>query len=84
MTPNKMSANQLRQKILSKFNMSLGTGLGKFNDRVFRIGHLGDLNDLSLAGTLAGIEMGLEICSFPFNKGGVSKALEHLIRADQN
>jgi alanine-glyoxylate transaminase/serine-glyoxylate transaminase/serine-pyruvate transaminase len=84
MTPNKMNANQLRQKILSKFNMSLGTGLGKFNDRVFRIGHLGDLNDLSLAGTLAGIEMGLEICSFPFNKGGVSKALDHLIRADQN
>ena len=82
MTPANGSANQLRQIILSKFDMSLGTGLGKFNDRVFRIGHLGDLNDLSLAGTLSGIEMGLKICSFSFREGGVSKALDYLVRAD--
>ncbi len=82
MTPANASANQLRQIILSKFDMSLGTGLGKFNDRVFRIGHLGDLNDLSLAGALSGIEMGLKICSFSFNAGGVSKALDYLVLTD--
>jgi alanine-glyoxylate transaminase/serine-glyoxylate transaminase/serine-pyruvate transaminase len=82
MTPDKFSANQLREKILDQFNMSLGIGLGKFNDQVFRIGHLGELNDLSLTGVLSGIEMGLEICSFPFNKGGISKALDYLISAN--
>ena len=82
MTPSGASANQLRQKILDKFDMSLGTGLGKFNDQVFRIGHLGDLNDLSLAGTLSGVEMGLALCAIPFNKGGVSKALDYLMRFD--
>ncbi len=82
MTPPGASANQLRKKILDKFDMSLGTGLGKFNDQVFRIGHLGDLNDLSLTGTLSGVEMGLALCGIPFNKGGVSKALDYLMRFD--
>ncbi|MDA1331567.1 MAG: aminotransferase class V-fold PLP-dependent enzyme [Proteobacteria bacterium] len=82
MTPTGISANQLRQKILDKFDMSLGAGLGKFNDQVFRIGHLGDLNDLSLAGTLSGVEMGLALCAIPFNTGGVSRALDYLMRSN--
>jgi len=47
---------------------------------VFRIGHLGDLNDLSLVGTLAGIEMGLEIASIPHSKGGITVAMDHLLK----
>ena len=58
--------------------MSLGTGLGKLAGKVFRIGHLGDFNDLMLAGTLAGIEMGLALASVPHKKGGVLAALDHL------
>ena len=50
------------QTILERFDMSLGTGLGRLKGRVFRIGHLGDFNDLMLAGTLSGVEMGLAIC----------------------
>jgi alanine-glyoxylate transaminase/serine-glyoxylate transaminase/serine-pyruvate transaminase len=58
--------------------MSLGTGLNKVKGRVFRIGHLGDLNDLTLAGTLSGVEMGLNQSGIPFNKGGVMAALDFL------
>jgi alanine-glyoxylate transaminase / serine-glyoxylate transaminase / serine-pyruvate transaminase len=72
------SADKLRATILEHFNMPLGTGLGKLQGRVFRIGHLGDFNDLMLAGTLSGVEMGLEIDVIPYNKGGVAAALEYL------
>jgi alanine-glyoxylate transaminase/serine-glyoxylate transaminase/serine-pyruvate transaminase len=58
--------------------MSLGAGLGKLKGRVFRIGHLGDLNALTLVGTLGGVEMGLSIAGVPFRNGGVTAALEYL------
>jgi aspartate aminotransferase-like enzyme len=59
---------------------SLGTGLGRLKGRVFRIGHLGDFNDLMLAGTLGGVEMGLSLAGVPFSKGGVAAALDFLSR----
>jgi len=72
------SADRLRKVILEQFNMPLGTGLGKFQDKVFRIGHLGDFNDLMLAGTLSGVEMGMELAGVPHRKGGVAAALDFL------
>ena len=78
MMPPGHDADALRKLILERFDMSLGTGLGKLKGMIFRIGHLGDLNDLSLAGTLAGIEMGLVLAGVPFQRGGVQKALEYL------
>ena len=68
----------LREVILKSFNMSLGAGLGKIAGRVFRIGHLGDFNELTLAGTLAGVEMGLELAGVPHKAGGVAAALGYL------
>ena len=76
--PEGQNADQLRQLILERYNMSLGTGLGKVQGRVFRIGHLGDFNDLMLAGTLSGVEMGLIAAQIPFNKGGINAALDYL------
>ena len=76
--PEGHSADALRSIILDRFDMSLGNGLGRLNDRVFRIGHLGAFNDLMLAGTLAGIEMGLELAKVPHRRGGVGAALEYL------
>jgi alanine-glyoxylate transaminase/serine-glyoxylate transaminase/serine-pyruvate transaminase len=64
--------------ILARFDMSLGMGLSKLKGKVFRIGHLGDFNDLTLAGTLAGVEMGLELAGVPHQKGGVQAAMEYL------
>ena len=68
----------LRKVILDNFNMSLGSGLGKIADKVFRIGHLGDFNDLTLMGTLAGVEMGLALAKVPHQPGGVAAAMECL------
>ena len=76
--PDGHDADSLRQLILERYNMSLGTGLGKVQGRVFRIGHLGDFNDLMLAGTLSGVEMGLIGSGIPFNKGGINAALDYL------
>jgi alanine-glyoxylate transaminase/serine-glyoxylate transaminase/serine-pyruvate transaminase len=76
--PDGHDADSLRQLILERYNMSLGTGLGKVQGRVFRIGHLGDFNDLMLAGTLSGVEMGLIGAGIPFNKGGINAALDYL------
>ena len=67
--------------ILDRFDMSLGTGLGELAGRAFRIGHLGDFNDLMLAGTLSGVEMGLALAGVPFRQGGVKAALEFLAGA---
>ena len=64
--------------ILDRFDMSFGTGLGKLKGKVFRIGHLGDFNELMLAGTLCGVEMGLAAAGVPFKPGGVQAALEYL------
>ena len=71
-------ADMLREVILANFDMSLGMGLAKLKGKVFRIGHLGDFNDLTLAGTLAGVEMGLELAGVPHRKGGVQAAMEYL------
>ncbi|MFQ5936474.1 MAG: pyridoxal-phosphate-dependent aminotransferase family protein [Acidiferrobacterales bacterium] len=79
LVPSGHDADVLRETILERFNMSLGTGLGKLKGRVFRIGHLGDFNDLSLAGTLAGVEMGLALAGIPYKAGGVDAALDCLI-----
>jgi alanine-glyoxylate transaminase / serine-glyoxylate transaminase / serine-pyruvate transaminase len=69
------SADGLRSLILRRFNMSLGNGLGTLRDRVFRIGHLGDFNDLSLIGALSGVEMGLKLAGVPCGDGGVDAAM---------
>jgi len=76
--PEGHSANALRATILERFNMSLGNGLGQLNDRVFRIGHLGDFGDLQLVGTLGGVEMGLRAAGIPHKEGGVQAALGYL------
>ncbi len=76
--PAGYDADAFRKLVLEKFNMSLGNGLGKLAGKVFRIGHLGDFNDLMLAGTLSGIEMGLALAKVPFSKGGVTEALDYL------
>jgi alanine-glyoxylate transaminase/serine-glyoxylate transaminase/serine-pyruvate transaminase len=79
MMPEGFDADVLRLKILERFNMSLGTGLGKVKGSVFRIGHIGDFNDLMLAGTLSGVEMGLGLVGVTHNEGGVQAALDFLI-----
>jgi len=76
--PEGHDADALRKLILERFDLSLGTGLGKLKGKVFRIGHLGDFNDLMLAGTLCGVEMGLSLAGIPFSKGGVAAALDFL------
>ncbi|MCC6531268.1 MAG: aminotransferase class V-fold PLP-dependent enzyme [Burkholderiales bacterium] len=76
--PSGHSEVRFRQIVLERFDMSLGSGLGKIADKVFRIGHLGDFNDLSLLGTLAGVEMGLELAGVPHSKGGVAAAMSAL------
>ncbi len=73
-------ADAVRRVILERFDMSLGKGLGELEGVAFRIGHLGDFNDLMLAGTLSGVEMGLQLAGVPHQKGGVDAALEHLLR----
>jgi len=76
--PEGHDADALRKVILEKFDLSLGTGLGKLKGKVFRIGHLGDFNDLMLAGTLCGVEMGLFLAGIPHSRGGVAAALDFL------
>lgn len=78
MTPDGIDADTVRTVILDRFDMSLGTGLGKMQGKLFRIGHLGDLNDLMLAGTLCGVEMGLTLANVPHRAGGVDAALAYL------
>jgi alanine-glyoxylate transaminase/serine-glyoxylate transaminase/serine-pyruvate transaminase len=78
MTPPGHDADKLRKTILEAFDMSLGTGLGRLAGKVFRIGHLGDFNDLTLAGTLAGVEMGLELAGVPHKKGGAQAAMDYM------
>jgi alanine-glyoxylate transaminase / serine-glyoxylate transaminase / serine-pyruvate transaminase len=76
--PDSLDADVLRAAILERYDLSLGNGLGKLAGRVFRIGHLGDFNDLMLAGTLSGVEMGLKDLGFPIAASGVAAALDHL------
>ena len=77
-TPEGHNADHLRKIILENFDMSLGAGLSKLQGKVFRIGHLGHFNDLMLAGTLAGVEMGLRLAGVPHRDGGLMAALERL------
>jgi len=76
--PEGHSANALRATILERHNMSLGNGLGQLNDRVFRIGHLGDFGNLDLVATLGGVEMGLAAAGVPHKPGGVQVAMAYL------
>ncbi len=76
--PGGKGADAFRLAVLERFDMSLGTGLGKVADKVFRIGHLGDFNDLMLVGTLAGVEMGLSVAGVPHEPGGTQKAMQFL------
>jgi alanine-glyoxylate transaminase/serine-glyoxylate transaminase/serine-pyruvate transaminase len=79
--PEGYDADALRATILQHFNMSLGTGLGKVRGKVFRLGHLGDFNDLMLAGALCGVQMGLELQGIPIQGDGVGPALAYLTEA---
>jgi alanine-glyoxylate transaminase/serine-glyoxylate transaminase/serine-pyruvate transaminase len=78
MMPPPHDADRFRAVVLERFNMSLGAGLGRLKGRTFRIGHLGDFNDLMLAGTLCGVEMGLIVAGVPFKRGGIDAALASL------
>ncbi len=84
MMPQDKGADAFRKVVLDAFNMSLGSGLGKVADKVFRIGHLGYLNDLTLLGTLAGVEMGLELGGIKHQKGGVQTAMAYLQKQAAN
>jgi alanine-glyoxylate transaminase/serine-glyoxylate transaminase/serine-pyruvate transaminase len=81
MTPEGIDADQVRKLIYERFDMSLGTGLGKMKGRMFRIGHLGEANDLTLMATLAGCEMGLRLAGVKLARSGVAAAMDFL--ADQ-
>jgi alanine-glyoxylate transaminase/serine-glyoxylate transaminase/serine-pyruvate transaminase len=76
--PDGHDADRFRKIVLDNFDMSLGAGLSKFSGCVFRIGHLGSFNDLMLAGTLSGVEMGFRLASVPYRAGGVTAALNYL------
>ena len=78
LVPEGYDADDLRKIILDNYDMSLGTGLTKLKGKIFRIGHLGDFNELMLAGTLAGIELGLKKSKIPFKPGGIMAALDYL------
>jgi alanine-glyoxylate transaminase / serine-glyoxylate transaminase / serine-pyruvate transaminase len=80
--PEGYSANALRAQILEHFDLSLGTGLARLADRVFRIGHLGDLNDLTLIGAISGVEMGMKVAGIPHNAGGTQAAMDFLAGAE--
>jgi alanine-glyoxylate transaminase/serine-glyoxylate transaminase/serine-pyruvate transaminase len=76
--PEGHDEREFRRLVLDRCNLSLGAGLGKVAGTVFRIGHLGDFNDLMLVGTLGGVELGLQLAGVPFEPGGVQAALRHL------
>jgi alanine-glyoxylate transaminase/serine-glyoxylate transaminase/serine-pyruvate transaminase len=81
MMPAGQDADAFRKAALESFDISLGTGLSKLQGRVFRIGHLGDTNDLTILGALAGVEMGLSLAGVPHKKGGVQAAMDYFASA---
>ncbi len=81
LVPEGHNADHLRALVLEHFNMSLGMGLNKLAGKVFRIGHLGDTNDLTILGALSGVEMGLALAGIPHRKGGVQAAIDYLAEA---
>jgi alanine-glyoxylate transaminase / serine-glyoxylate transaminase / serine-pyruvate transaminase len=76
MMPGGKGGDAYRKLVLDTFDMSLGAGLNKVADKIFRIGHLGDTNDLTVLGALSGVEMGLELAGIPYKKGGVQAAMD--------
>jgi alanine-glyoxylate transaminase/serine-glyoxylate transaminase/serine-pyruvate transaminase len=80
--PDGYDADKMRQLCLDKFNVSLGGGLDRLRGRVFRIGHLGDLNEPMILGALAAIEMALELTDVPHGRGGVQAAMDYLVSGD--
>ena len=80
LVPDGHDADRVRSVAVDRFNLSLGAGLGRLKGRAFRIGHLGDFNELMLLGTLGGVEMALELAGVPFVKGGVTAAMDDLTR----
>jgi alanine-glyoxylate transaminase / serine-glyoxylate transaminase / serine-pyruvate transaminase len=76
--PEGMDADVLRKHTLEKFNLSLGTGLGKLKGKIFRIGHLGDCNELSLMAALSGVEMSLGAMGYKPKASGVVAAQDYL------
>ena len=76
--PDGYSSDAIRKTALDKFNVSLGGGLGPLNGQVFRIGHLGDLNEPMILGTLGAVEMSLRINEVPHGRGGVDAAMDYL------
>jgi alanine-glyoxylate transaminase/serine-glyoxylate transaminase/serine-pyruvate transaminase len=81
--PEGHDADAFRKVVLERFNMSLGNGLAKVQGKVFRIGHLGDFNELMLMGTLAGVEMGLGLAGVPHQKGGVDAAMAYFEKSNR-
>mgnify|MGYP001333503674 CR=1 FL=1 len=81
LVPDGHDADAFREIVLKNFNMSLGNGLAKLAGKVFRIGHLGDFNDLMLLGTLSGVEMGLSLAGIPHQRGGVETAMQALTKS---
>ena len=82
--PPGYDANAFRAIVLETFNMSLGTGLGRVFGKVFRIGHVGDTNDLTIMGALSGVEMGLQLAGIPHKKGGAQAAMDYLAEQARN
>ena len=76
-TPPEVNADALRKLIYERFDLSLGTGLGKVKGRMFRIGHLGNSNDLTILASLAGCEMGLKLMDIPLQGSGVQAAMDY-------
>ena len=76
--PEGHDADAFRAAVLERYNLSLGNGLGQLEGKVFRIGHLGDFNELMLAGTLSGVDLGLAVAGVPHRRGGVQAALDYL------
>jgi alanine-glyoxylate transaminase/serine-glyoxylate transaminase/serine-pyruvate transaminase len=74
-------ADAFRKVVLENFDMSLGAGLTKLAGKVFRIGHLGDTNDLTILGALSGVEMGLQLAGVPHKKGGAQAAMDYLAQS---
>jgi alanine-glyoxylate transaminase/serine-glyoxylate transaminase/serine-pyruvate transaminase len=83
MMPEGQDADALRRVAVDRFNLSLGAGLGRLKGRAFRIGHLGDFNELMLTGTLCGVEMALALAGVPFKRGGVDAAMAHLLASER-
>jgi alanine-glyoxylate transaminase/serine-glyoxylate transaminase/serine-pyruvate transaminase len=82
--PAGCDADHLREVTLRHFDLSLGMGLARLKGKVFRIGHLGDCNDLSLMAALTGVEMGLALAGIPYKQGGVDAAMAYLVESASN